>query len=162
MNSSWLLSTWVKSSKLKEKNLIILSACLSNVNPELYRRITEGKEVLQVCPEREGIHYRGKLALIIKSCKPKLIEIVTLDGSPHCYLIHASINTVEYILGYRLNKKHYVVVNGEEIREISSEAVRLARYLHIIDELLRKDTKLTSKLENLSLEMLEQKKYKEE
>jgi len=45
MNSSWLLSTWVKSSKLKEKNLIILSACLSNVNPELYRRITEGKDL---------------------------------------------------------------------------------------------------------------------
>ncbi|MEM0246699.1 MAG: 4Fe-4S ferredoxin, partial [Desulfurococcaceae archaeon] len=55
---SWLWSTWVKTPLLKDAEILVVSACLPVVNPELYRKLSEGKVVLFACPERENAtHY---------------------------------------------------------------------------------------------------------
>ncbi|MEM2200857.1 MAG: hypothetical protein QW162_03165, partial [Ignisphaera sp.] len=52
----------------------------------------------------------------------------------------------------KINKKHFVVVNGIEIREISPNTIRVARYLHLVDNMLKKVPNELKKLEYLSLE----------
>ncbi|MEM1612100.1 MAG: hypothetical protein QXH02_01955 [Desulfurococcaceae archaeon] len=35
---SWIWSTWVKTPVLENKEILLVSACLPMVNPELYKR----------------------------------------------------------------------------------------------------------------------------
>lgn len=146
------LSTWVKAPRLKGSKLAIVAACLPYVSPELFKQISEGKEVLLTCPEKEPALHCGKLASMVRSARPSEIHVYTIDGSPHCFALHASANEAEYILGEKLNKKHYVVVDGKEIREVSPNAVRVARYLCIVDGLLEDHPEVLEELEKHSLE----------
>ena len=147
-----LLNTWVKSPVLKGADLLIASACLPSINEELFQEISEGKVVLLACPEEESpIHY-GKIATIIRSSQPRTVTVVTIEGSPHCFTLHASVNLAEYLLGTKLSKKHYVVVDGEELVEISDNAVRLARYLSIVNKVLKQHPELLDELGKHSLE----------
>ena len=148
----WVWSTWVKAPILQGKDLLIASACLPIVNPELFRKLAEGKTVLLACPEREPPTHYGKIASIIRSSRPRSVTVVTIEGSPHCYTLHASVNEAEYILGEKVNKKHYVVVDGKELVEISPDAVRVARYLHLVDKLLKEKPEILKELEKHSLE----------
>jgi hypothetical protein len=154
----WVWSTWVKAPILRGRDLLIASACLPYVNPELFRKLAEGKTVLLACPERESPAHYGKIASIIRSSRPRSITVVTIDGSPHCFALHASANEAEYILGEKVEKKHYVVVNGEKLVEISPDAVRVARYLHIVDQLVKKHPEALEMLEKVSLEYQQAKK----
>ncbi len=148
----WLWSTWVKAPILRGSDLLIASACLPFVNPELFRRLAEGKTVLFACPERESPTHYGKIASMVRSSRPRRITVVTIDGSPHCYTLHASANEAEYILGEKLNKEHFVAVNGRELVRISPNAVRVARYLSLVNEMLEKNQEVLKKLEELSKE----------
>ena len=148
----WVWSTWVKAPILRGRDLLIASACLPYVNPELFRKLAEGKTVLLACPERESPAHYGKIASIIRSSKPRSITVVTIDGSPHCFTLHASANEAEYILGEKVEKRHYVVVNGEKLVEVSPDAVRVARYLHLVDKLVKEHPEILKELEKVSLE----------
>ncbi len=148
----YIWSIWVKAPILKNSDLLIVSACLPFVNRELFDRIAKNKVVLMACPERENPTHYGKIASIIRSSKPRSITVVTIDGSPHCFTLHASVNEAEYILGHRIEKKHYVVVDGKELREISADAIRVARYLHLVDTLIKSNPGILEELKKHSLE----------
>lgn len=151
-NHPWVWSIWVKTPILKGSDILIASACLPYVNPRLFEELSKDKVVLLACPERENPTHYGKIASIIRSSKPRSITVVTIDGSPHCFTLHASVNEAEYILGEKVEKKHYVIVNARELKEISPDAIRVARYLHLVDELLREKPEVLEKLRKLSLE----------
>ena len=149
---SWLWSTWVKAPVLERGELLIASACLPVVNPELYKKLAENKVVLFACPERESPTHYGKIASMVRSMKPRRVVVVTIDGSPHCFALQAAVNEAEYILGERIEREHYVVVNGREIRKISPDAVRVARYLSIVDSIVEKHPEVLDELNKCSLE----------
>lgn len=150
----YLWSIWVKAPCLRNRKLYIVSACLPSVNAELFKKLCNEGTVLLACPERESAAYYGKIASIIKSSNPTEIVVLTIDGSPHCFALQASLNEAEYILGYKLNKRHYVLVDGKDIKEISPNAIRVARYLHIVDELIKENDEVLKHLERHSLEYL--------
>ncbi|RLG85449.1 MAG: 4Fe-4S ferredoxin [Thermoprotei archaeon] len=152
MNQPYMLSTWVKAPRLRGSIIAIVAACLPYVNQELFKEVTKGKEVLLACPEREPQLHYGKLASIIRSSRPKELHIYTIEGSPHCFALHASANEAEYILGEKLVKRHFVIVDAEKLIEIDPDAVRIARYLHIVDELIKKYPEALEKLQKYSLE----------
>ena len=147
-----LLKVWVKSPVLRGADLLIASACLPYVNEELFRKVSEGKVALLACPEGEGSVHYGKLATIFRVSKPRSVTVVTVDGSPHCFTLHASVNLAEYLVGSKLGVKHYVVVDGVELVEVSDDAVRLARYLSLVDKALRMYPELLDELSKHSLE----------
>jgi len=162
-NYPWVWSTWVKAKILKEHgDWLIASACLPYVNPDLFNKLAKGRVILLACPERESPTHYGKIASMIRSCKPKSITVVTIEGSPHCFTLHASINEASYILGMNVKRKHYVVVNGEELVEIKPEAVRVARYLHLVNELIDKNPWILDKLVKYSLEHQQELKLRRE
>ena len=152
MSTSYLLSTWVKAPPMQNKKLAIVAACLPFVNKKLFETLSKDKVVLLTCPEKEPALHYGKIASIIRSTQPESIEVYTIDGSPHCFTLQAAVNEAEYILGERVKKKHYVIVDGNEVKEISPDAVRVARYLHIVDELVRNNPSILKHLEKHSLE----------
>ena len=161
-NCSWLWSTWVKTQSLKSAHLLIASACLPSVNRELSQKLAENRFVLLACPERESSAYYGKIASIIRSVKPKHITVVTVDGSPHCLALQASVNEAEYILGEKVEREHYVVVNGEKLERISPEAIRVARYLHLVEHLIKNSPEVLEKLRALSLEHARAEKLRQQ
>lgn len=148
----WVWSIWVKTPALKDRDILIASACLPHVNLKLFQEFAKNRFVLLACPEKEPSAYYGKIASIIRSAKPRSITIVTIDGSPHCFALQASLNEAEYILGEKIPRKHYIVVNGIEVKEISPNAIRVARYLHLVNELINKVPEVVKKLEVLSAE----------
>jgi len=157
----WLWSIWVKTPKLNNSDILIVSACLPHVNKELFDKIASGKQVLFACPERESSAYYGKIASIIRSSKPKSITIVTIDGSPHCFQLHAAANEAAYIVGKEVIKKHYVVVDGKNLIEISPNSIRIARYLHIVERLINMNPEILNELKKHSLEYINELKYKD-
>ena len=141
----------MKTPILKEADILIASACLPYVSEEIFRNLSKDKVVLLACPERELATHYGKIASIIRSSKPKSIIVATVDGSPHCFTLHASVNEAEYILGMKLNKRHYVVVDAKDLIEINPDAIRVARYLHIVNKLIEKYPDALKELEKHSL-----------
>lgn len=151
-NESWLWSTWVKTPILEGAEVLVVSACLPVVNPELYKKLSEGKVVLFACPERENATHYGKLASMIRSMKPRKLTVVTIDGSPHCFTLQASVNEAEYILGERIEREHYVVLNGKELKRISPDAIRVARYLSVVNAVIEKYPEVLDGLNRYSKE----------
>jgi len=151
-NISWIWNTWVKTPFLESQEILIASACLSIVNPELFKKLSENRVTLLACPERESTAYYGKLASIIRSTKPKRLIVVTIDGSPHCFALQAAVNETEYILGEKVEREHYVVIDGRELKEISPNAIRVARYLSIINDLIKSNPHILEELEKHSKE----------
>ncbi len=147
-----LMEVWVKAPKLKGSKLIIVSECLRFVNEEVYKRFAGEGVVLTVCPENDNISTYGKIASIIRSSSPTQVVVVTIDGSPHCLQVHAAVNEAAYILGMKVNRKHYVLVNGHELVEISPEAVRVARYLSLVDRLIKENPMILKELRVHSME----------
>jgi len=147
-----LLETWAKAPFLKDANLLIMGECLKHIYPEVAREFSSGRAVLTVCPEAEqnAIIY-GKLASMIRSSPPKTITVLTVECSPHCYLLHAAVNEAIYIADSGIPVSHFVCLNGEAI-EVSNEAVRLARYLHLVQRALDDAPQLRERLAELSLE----------
>jgi hypothetical protein len=154
-NDMWVWSTWVKTPLLKGRDLVIASACLRFINNDVLEKLGRDKVVLFACPEREHPALYGKIASIIRSSKPRTITVVTVDGSPHCFQLHAAVNEAEYILGEKIDKKHYVVVDGKELHEISPDAVRVARYLHLVERLVKENPKILEELKKHSLEYIQ-------
>jgi hypothetical protein len=155
-----LLQTWVKAPFLIGADLLIISECLPRVYPSVSEEFSKGREVLTACPEGEGgDSIYGKLASIIRSVKPKTITVLTIEGSPHCYLLHAAVNEAIYITDSNIPVGHFVCLNGEAI-EVSSEAIRVARYLHLVERAVRSDPYLCQRLAEISLEQQAEEKRK--
>ncbi|MFP3191855.1 MAG: 4Fe-4S ferredoxin [Thermoproteus sp.] len=152
MAEAWLWSTWVKADRLKDADVAVVAACLPFVNPKLYEEISRGRTVLFACPEREHPALYGKIASMMRSSRPRSITVVSIDGSPHCSLLHASVNEAEYIMDEEIPRRHFVVVDGRELVEISPAAVRVARYLSIVERAVRERPEILRELEAHSLE----------
>lgn len=151
----WLWSIWVKTPKLNNSDILIASACLSHVNRDIFETLSNGKQTLLACPEKEPASYYGKIASIIKSSRPKTVTVATIDGSPHCFQLHAAVNEAVYILGENISRKHYVVVDGEKLIEISPDSVRVARYLHLVERLVNTHPEILEELKKHSLEYID-------
>ncbi len=147
----WLLSVWVKAPMLKNSEILLSSACLPIVDPRIFEELSRGRVTLLVCPEKEGAAYYGKIASIVRSSKPRRMVVATIDGSPHCFILHASVNEAEYILGEKLEREHYVLMGGK-LKRISPDAVRIARYLGLVDEAISRDPSIIGNLSKLSEE----------
>ncbi len=147
-----LMALWVKAPILKNADIVIVSRCLKYVNPKIYKKVTEGKVVLEHCPEQENPETYGKIASMIRSSTPKSITVVTIDGSPHCFTLQAAVNEAAYILGMKVKRKHYVVVDGKELVEIVPESIRVARYLSIVNKLIKENKEVLKELKKHSKE----------
>ncbi len=148
-----LRETWVKAPFLKDAALLIVGECVKAVQKTVYEEFAEGRKVLTSCPEAENAEsVAAKLASIMKCSVPREIVILTMDGSPHCFALHAALNNAIFVTGSNIPCKHVVIVAGKAVA-ISPETITVARYLHLVQECIRKNPEI---FENLNCHSLEQ------
>lgn len=157
-----LLKTWVKAPQLKNSDWLIVGECVKYINSNILNEFSKNRVVLSVCPETEGSIIYGKLASMIRSSNPRSIVILTIDSSPHCLTLHAAVNESLYIVKENVPRKHYVLVNGYNLAEISPNAIRVARYLYLVDKLVKKNPEVLEELKKHSLEYKVAKEVGEE
>ena len=147
-----LLETWVKAPFLKGASLLLTGKCIQGVYPDLYKRFVEGRTVLTSCPEAESVgSIMGKLASILTCSKPREIRVLTMDGSPHCFTLHAALNQALYVTGSSVLSQHFVAVDGKAV-EVSPESVRVGRYLHLVQKCIKNYPQILEELGHYSLE----------
>lgn len=126
-----LMSTNAKGKNIRGKKILLYGSCLEE-NPEYLEKF-EDYTKLAFCPEKEHINMAFYKLMAMMSVAEELV-VITTDGSPHCVQMHY---IAEDVLRYSAKKfplRHFVVNNGKMI-EVSSEDVRLSRYLSKIKKL---------------------------
>ncbi|MDH5687961.1 MAG: 4Fe-4S ferredoxin [Candidatus Bathyarchaeota archaeon] len=148
-----LMETWVKAPFLKEASVLIIGECIQSAFPKLWDEFAKNRITLTSCPQAEGFSgLTEKLATLIKCSSPKEITILTVDGSPHCNMLHASANAASFLTETDIPTKHLVIAREGDVRELSSETVRLSRYLHLVEKCIQRCPDLIDDLGSLSLE----------
>jgi len=148
-----ITETWVKSPPLRGASILLAAECVEKLYPDLFKDLSRGREAFTCCPETENpTMLMGKLASIITCSRPREIVVVSIEGSPHCLLLHMAINEALFVAKERqVQVKHYVVLDGQLI-EVSEEAARVARYLHLVQKAIEKCPELLEELKKHSLE----------
>jgi hypothetical protein len=147
-----LLQTHVKSPFLKQASLLITGECVQHTFPNIYKQFAKEKVILTCCPEAEGATLlTGKTATLLACSKPKDVTVLTIDGSPHCFQLHAALNQALFLTKLKIPLRHIVIIENEA-REVSSESVRVGRYLHLVQKCIHTYPKILQELNRLSLE----------
>lgn len=147
-----LLETYVKTSFLKQASILIVGECVQQAFPNIYNRFAKGRIVLTSCPEAENAGLiMGKTATILACSNPKEIVVLTVDGSPYCFQLHAAVNQAFFITRAEALLRHMVVVEGD-VREVSAETVRVGRHLHLVQRCIHQYPKILEELKRYSLE----------
>lgn len=147
------METWVKVPFLQGASVLIIGECVRSAFPKLWDEFAKNRIALTSCPQADGFSgLTEKLATLIKCSNPKEITILTVDGSPHCNMLHASANAASFLTETDIPTKHLVITKEGDVKEISSETVRLSRYLHLVDKSIQRCPDLIDDLGSLSLE----------
>jgi len=147
-----LVETWVKAPFLRDALLLVVGECVQEVFPKVFKEFTKECVVLTSCPEVENAKLiMGKLATIITCSKPREITVLTIDGSPGCFQLHASANEALFITKANVPLRHFVIVEGKA-SEVSAESVRVGRYLHLVQKCIQKNPEVLKDLRRYSLE----------
>ena len=133
MHGSNLLDTSVTSEKIKSK-ILVYGTCV----PEEHSGVLEefmDYSLFEVCMTTSSLEkIAWKLATIIRVKDTKEIAALTMDGSPHCLQLHFALADLEEMFP-RMKTKHYVTEKGV-LRRVSERAVKTARHLHEIEDLI--------------------------
>lgn len=152
MKTVKLVETHVKSPFLRKASVLIVGECVQHVFPKIYKRFTKGRVVLTSCPENENTGLLvSKTATILAGSNPKEVVVLTVDGSPYCFQLHAALNQALFITKAKVQARHIVIAEGD-IREVSAESVRVGRYLHLVQRCIQKNPEILKELNRFSLE----------
>jgi hypothetical protein len=152
MKAMRLIETYVKAPFLKEASLLLIGECAPAVFPDVCKKFMKGRVVLTSCPEAENSGLiAGKLAAILACSSPREITVLTIDGSPHCFTLHASVNEALFLTKASVPSSHFVIVDGKAVK-VSPESVRVGRYLHLVQKCIERNPEVLEDLRRYSLE----------
>ncbi len=131
-----LLSTNSASRLLRENpRLLIYGNCVRIEHPDLFKEECAGRVCLSTCPESEHINVIAlKIASILSRVELKELVVLSIDGSPHCVQLHHAVEEAIRVSRAPEVVKHVVIHRGRR-SEVSSETIKLARYLYKIEKL---------------------------
>ena len=118
--------------------LLIYGECVRIEHPEILREFSKGRVALAACPESEHINVISlKVASILCRVDLEDLLVLSVDGSPHCVQLHHAVEEALKTSRSPVRVRHLVIYKGR-VSEISKEAVKAARYLYKIENLIRK------------------------
>lgn len=111
-------------------SIAIVGACLEQMSPEGYRKVTEGADqIFTLCLEDSHINMAvTKISAILGTKQVSRIVFASVDRSPHCTQMHYIKHEIERTLPEHVPMENYVIVNDEVIR-ISDETIDLSKSL---------------------------------
>ena len=131
-----LLSVNVGANFLRRfKRFLLVGSCVLEEHPEVAKEYVKNRVCLHICLETFHMNMaETKLACIVQLHQPKELLVLTADGSPHCLQLHVIAEDLRrYCLSPEV--KHVVIEHGHPY-VISEAAVKTARHLHSIQQLL--------------------------
>jgi len=147
-----LVQTYVKSPFLRKSSILIIGECVQHVFPKIYKRFAKGRAVLTSCPEIENAGLiMGKTATMLACSNPKEIVVLTVDGSPYCFQLHAALNQALFVTKAEVPLRHLVIVKND-VHEVSAESVQVGRYLHLVQKCINEYPEILEELNRYSLE----------
>ncbi len=130
-----LMSTNAKGKHIRRQHLLLYGICVENEHPDELKNY-DGYTKLSFCPEKEHINMAFyKLAAMMSVAES--LTVITVDGSPHCVQLHYIAEELKKYSKNDFEVRHFVIFGGK-VEEISSEAVKVSRYLHKISKLMKK------------------------
>jgi len=131
------LSSNVGDQRFRDNpHLLLYGTCVPERYPTIFEQFSKGKTPIHACLEEFHMDHVGyKLASIIKYSKIEELTILTIDGSPHCYQLHALGQDIKRHFASEVNVSHYVIEKGE-VYEISPQTIIITRHLHRVQKLL--------------------------
>jgi len=147
-----LTRTHVKSPVLKRASILLVGECVQEVYPKIYEQFMRERIVLTTCPEAENVGLiMGKTATILACSHPREVTALTIDGSPHCFMLHAALNQALFVTKEKTPARHFVIADGKAL-EVSAESVQVSRYLHLVQQSVQKHPTILQELSKHSLE----------
>lgn len=147
-----LTETYVKSPILKQASILLVGECVQNVFPKIYKRFIKEKTVLTSCPEAENVALvMSKMATILTCSHPREVTVLTIDGSPHCFTLHAAVSQALFVTKENTPTHHFVIADGEAL-EVDAATIRVSRYLHLVQQCIKKHPETLEELGHHSLE----------
>ena len=154
-----MMETWVKAPFLEGASILIVGECVESAFLKSLQNFTQNRVVLTSCPEREGFSgLTEKLAMILRCSNPGEMTVLTVDGSPHCSMLHVSVTGALFLTRAEIPIRHFVIVGEDEVKEVSPETIRVGRYLHLVEKCVQKYPEVVGDLKRLSLEQRSVKK----
>lgn len=122
------------SKKIREKDkILIVSLCLKE-NKDIFSHFGD-YTILLACPEKDHVNMIGfKLLGVILRCKPKVVAVLTVDGSMHCVGLHYVVEELHKAFEGKFKREHFVYNEGKIIK-VSERSVKISRYLHKVEKL---------------------------
>ncbi|MBD3229686.1 MAG: 4Fe-4S ferredoxin [Candidatus Lokiarchaeota archaeon] len=133
-----LLETSVSEKRFRKKKLLLYGSCIEENYPEILKQFLKKEDIepIHICLETFHMDHVGyKLANIIKYSKIEFMTILTVDGSPHCLGLHMIAQDIIRNFSPNLIVEHWVIEKGK-LFQISKEAIKTARHLHMVKQLL--------------------------
>lgn len=153
-----LTQTHVKSPILKKASILLIGKCVQNIFPKIYKQFTKEKIVLTCCPEAENVALiMNKTATILTCSHPREVTVLTIDGSPYCFTLHAAVNQALFVTKEKTPTHHFVIAEGKAL-EVDAASIRVSRYLHLVQQCIQKHPKILEELSRHSLEQQSSKK----
>jgi len=147
-----LTRTHVKAPILKRASILLVGECVQDIFPKIHKQFAKERVVLTSCPEAENIGLIiGKTATILACSRPREVAVLTIDGSPHCFMLHAALNQALFLTKEKTPTRHFVIADGKAL-EVSAESIRVGRYLHLVQKCVQKHPKILQELSSHSLE----------
>ncbi len=127
------MSVNAKGKWVRGRKILLYGKCVEDGHPEILQKFEDFTK-LSFCPEEEHINMLF-YKLIAMMSVAKNLTILTVDGSPHCVQMHYIAEEVLKYLEKKFEVRHFVINNGK-LMEISSEAVKISRYLSKIQRMI--------------------------
>jgi len=137
INCPMLLSVNVGASFLRRfKRFLLVGSCVLEEHPQIAKEYAKGRVCLHICLETFHMNMaETKLACIVQLHQPRELLVLTVDGSPHCLQLHVIAEDLRRYFNLSLEVEHVVIEHGRPI-VVSEAAVKTARHLHSIQQLL--------------------------
>jgi len=132
-----LLSVNVGASFLRRlKRFLLVGSCVLEEHTEVAKEYAKDRVCLHICLEAFHMNMaETKLACVVQLHQPAELLVLTVDGSPHCLQLHVIAEDLRRYFNLSLEVKHVVIEHGHPYA-ISEAAVKTARHLHSIQQLL--------------------------
>ena len=110
--------------------IIIVGACLSRMQPEGFKKLTEiSSNIYELCLEESHVNMAiAKIGSMLRTGKVKKVIFASVDKSPHCVQMHYIQDELRKMMNAEVEFVNYVAVNDELI-EISKEVISLSKNL---------------------------------
>ena len=133
-----LMSTNAKGKHIRGQHLLVYGSCVETEHHDELKNYV-GYTKLSFCPEKDHINMSFyKLAAMMSVAES--LTVITVDGSPHCVQLHYIAEELKRYSKNDFEVRHFVITQGK-VEEISSEVVKMSRYLHKISKLMMKTSK---------------------